>query len=52
MLISGSSSNPSERTYPEMIETRISAINVVNSIDRGQNIPLYSAVGLPNCCSD
>jgi V-type H+-transporting ATPase subunit B len=43
--ISGSSINPSERTYPEeMIQT----IDVMNSIARGQKIPLFSAAGLPH----
>ncbi|CAH1438063.1 unnamed protein product [Lactuca virosa] len=45
----GSSINPSERTYPEeMIQTGISTIDVMNSIARGQKIPLFSAVGLPH----
>lgn len=46
---SGSSINPSERTYPEeMIQTGISTIDVMNSIARGQKIPLFSAAGLPH----
>merc|ERR1719240_637537 len=45
--INGASINPSERTYPEeMIQTGISAIDVMNSIARGQKIPLFSANGL------
>lgn len=45
----GSSINPSERTYPEeMIQTGISTIDVMNSIARGQKIPLFSAAGLPH----
>jgi hypothetical protein len=37
---------PSERTYPEeMIQTGISTIDVMNSIARGQKIPLFSAAG-------
>lgn len=49
MFISGSSINPSERTYPEeMIQTGISTIDVMNSIARGQKIPLFSAAGLPH----
>ena len=37
------------RVYPkEMIETGISAIDVMNSIARGQKIPLFSAAGLPH----
>eukprot|EP00959_Pyramimonas_sp_CCMP1952_P033714 708199-Pyramimonas_sp.AAC.1 len=44
-----SSINPSERTYPEeMIQTGISTIDVMNSIARGQKIPLFSAAGLPH----
>ncbi|KAL3685813.1 hypothetical protein R1sor_003835 [Riccia sorocarpa] len=47
--ISGASINPSERTYPEeMIQTGISTIDVMNSIARGQKIPLFSAAGLPH----
>lgn len=52
--ITGSSINPSERTYPEeMIQTGISTIDVMNSIARGQKIPLFSAAGerfLPSVC--
>lgn len=45
--IQGSSINPSERTYPEeMIQTGISTIDVMNSIARGQKIPLFSAAGV------
>jgi vacuolar-type H+-ATPase subunit B/Vma2 len=44
--IQGSSINPAERTYPEeMIQTGISTIDVMNSIARGQKIPLFSAAG-------
>ncbi|PNH03245.1 V-type proton ATPase subunit B 1 [Tetrabaena socialis] len=47
--ITGASINPSERTYPEeMIQTGISTIDVMNSIARGQKIPLFSAAGLPH----
>ncbi|RRT49587.1 hypothetical protein BHE74_00054191, partial [Ensete ventricosum] len=47
--LAGSSINPSERTYPEeMIQTGISTIDVMNSIARGQKIPLFSAAGLPH----
>ena len=47
--IQGSSINPSERTYPEeMIQTGISTIDIMNSIARGQKIPLFSAAGLPH----
>ncbi len=47
--ITGASINPAERTYPEeMIQTGISTIDVMNSIARGQKIPLFSAAGLPH----
>lgn len=49
LSFTGSSINPSERTYPEeMIQTGISTIDVMNSIARGQKIPLFSAAGLPH----
>lgn len=35
--------------YPEeMIQTGISTIDVMNSIARGQKIPIFSAAGLPH----
>ena len=41
--------NPRSRIYPEeMIQTGISAIDVMNSIARGQKIPIFSAAGLPH----
>ncbi|UYV79035.1 ATP6V1B2 [Cordylochernes scorpioides] len=41
--------NPASRIYPEeMIQTGISAIDVMNSIARGQKIPIFSAAGLPH----
>ncbi|KAK9800873.1 hypothetical protein WJX73_003917 [Symbiochloris irregularis] len=47
--INGASINPAERTYPEeMIQTGISTIDTMNSIARGQKIPLFSAAGLPH----
>ncbi|CAG9312056.1 unnamed protein product [Blepharisma stoltei] len=47
--IQGQPINPFMRTYPkEMIQTGISAIDVMNSIARGQKIPLFSAAGLPH----
>jgi len=49
LAFTGASINPSERTYPEeMIQTGISTIDVMNSIARGQKIPLFSAAGLPH----
>jgi len=47
--IQGQPINPYARTYPkEMIQTGISAIDTMNSIARGQKIPLFSASGLPH----
>jgi len=47
--INGQPINPFQRVYPkEMIQTGISAIDVMNSIARGQKIPLFSAAGLPH----
>jgi V-type H+-transporting ATPase subunit B len=47
--IQGQPINPYMRVYPqEMIQTGISAIDVMNSIARGQKIPLFSAAGLPH----
>merc|ERR1719155_463088 len=47
--INGQPINPQMRTYPEeMIQTGVSTIDVMNSIARGQKIPLFSAAGLPH----
>jgi len=47
--IQGQPINPSQRVYPrEMIQTGISAIDTMNSIARGQKIPIFSAAGLPH----
>jgi V-type H+-transporting ATPase subunit B len=47
--INGSPINPFSRIYPEeMIQTGLSAIDVMNSIARGQKIPIFSAAGLPH----
>lgn len=47
--IQGQPINPFQREYPkEMIETGLSAIDVMNSIARGQKIPLFSSAGLPH----
>ncbi|MCJ1384014.1 Vacuolar ATP synthase subunit B [Xylographa soralifera] len=47
--INGSPINPYSRVYPEeMIATGISAIDTMNSIARGQKIPIFSAAGLPH----
>ena len=47
--INGMPINPQMRTYPEeMIQTGISTIDCMNSVARGQKIPLFSAAGLPH----
>ncbi|XP_038649045.1 V-type proton ATPase subunit B, brain isoform isoform X1 [Scyliorhinus canicula] len=47
--INGQPINPQSRIYPEeMIQTGISPIDVMNSIARGQKIPIFSAAGLPH----
>ncbi|VDD77370.1 unnamed protein product [Mesocestoides corti] len=47
--IEGQPINPYSRIYPrEMIQTGISSIDVMNSIARGQKIPIFSASGLPH----
>lgn len=47
--IQGQPINPFCRIYPrEMIQTGISSIDVMNSIARGQKIPIFSAAGLPH----
>ena len=48
-ILSGSPINPFSRIYPEeMIQTGVSAIDTMNSIARGQKIPIFSAAGLPH----
>merc|ERR1712079_787858 len=45
----GAPLNPKSRVYPkEMIQTGISAIDTMNSVVRGQKLPLFSAAGLPH----
>merc|ERR1719245_2906138 len=47
--IMGQPINPAQRDYPEeMIETGVSAIDLMMSIARGQKIPIFSAAGLPH----
>jgi vacuolar-type H+-ATPase subunit B/Vma2 len=47
--INGAPMNPKTRVYPkEMIQTGISAIDTMNSVVRGQKLPLFSAAGLPH----
>jgi len=47
--INGMTINPYSRVYPEeMIQTGLSSIDTMNSIARGQKIPIFSAAGLPH----
>merc|ERR1711975_141501 len=47
--INGAPLNPKSRVYPkEMIQTGISAVDTMNSVVRGQKLPLFSAAGLPH----
>ncbi|MEG2014872.1 MAG: V-type ATP synthase subunit B [Clostridia bacterium] len=47
--INGSAMNPCARDYPnEFIETGISAIDGLNTLVRGQKLPVFSANGLPH----
>jgi V-type H+-transporting ATPase subunit B len=47
--INGAPMNPKARVYPkEMIQTGVSAIDTMNSVVRGQKLPLFSAAGLPH----
>jgi len=47
--IQGIPINPVARVYPQqMIQTGLSALDVMNSIARGQKIPIFSAAGLPH----
>merc|ERR1712100_336257 len=47
--INGAPLNPKARVYPkEMVQTGISAIDTMNSVVRGQKLPLFSAAGLPH----
>ncbi len=47
--IQGKPINPSAREYPkEFIETGISSIDLMNSLVRGQKLPIFSGVGLPH----
>merc|ERR1712205_223005 len=49
MGINGAPMNPKSRVYPkEMVMTGISAIDTMNSVVRGQKLPLFSAAGLPH----
>ncbi len=47
--INGSPINPCARDYPnEFIQTGISTIDLMNTLVRGQKLPLFSGAGLPH----
>ena len=47
--VNGLSINPVSRDYPEnIIETGISSIDVMNTLVRGQKLPIFSGSGLPH----
>jgi V/A-type H+-transporting ATPase subunit B len=47
--VGGSAINPAARTYPrEFIQTGISTIDGLNSLVRGQKLPIFSGSGLPH----
>lgn len=47
--INGSPINPASRDYPsEFIQTGISAIDGLNTLVRGQKLPIFSGAGLPH----
>jgi V/A-type H+-transporting ATPase subunit B len=49
MRIDGLAINPAARTLPRnFIETGISSIDLMNSLVRGQKLPLFSGAGLPH----
>jgi V/A-type H+/Na+-transporting ATPase subunit B len=47
--VSGAAMNPAARTYPrEFIQTGVSTIDGLNSLVRGQKLPIFSGSGLPH----
>lgn len=49
MSIDGMIINPARRALPrDFIETGVTAIDLMNSLVRGQKLPLFSAAGLPH----
>jgi V/A-type H+/Na+-transporting ATPase subunit B len=47
--INGSAINPQSREYPnDFIQTGISSIDVMNTLVRGQKLPIFSGSGLPH----
>jgi len=49
MDVNGMPMNPAARSYPqEFIQTGVSAIDGLNTLVRGQKLPIFSASGLPH----
>ncbi len=49
MDVNGTPMNPAARAYPqEFIQTGVSAIDGLNTLVRGQKLPIFSASGLPH----
>ena len=49
MDINGTPMNPASRNYPsEFIQTGVSAIDGLNTLVRGQKLPIFSGSGLPH----
>lgn len=49
MNINGTPMNPAARQYPsEFIQTGVSAIDGLNTLVRGQKLPIFSASGMPH----
>jgi V/A-type H+-transporting ATPase subunit B len=47
--VNGAPINPTSRVYPRnYIETGISTIDVMNTLVRGQKLPIFTGAGLPN----
>ncbi|MCB1758532.1 MAG: V-type ATP synthase subunit B [Gammaproteobacteria bacterium] len=47
--VNGAAINPAARTYPkEFIQTGVSTIDGLNSLVRGQKLPIFSGSGLPH----
>ena len=47
--VNGAPLNPAERAYPEdFIQTGVSAIDGMNTLVRGQKLPIFSGSGLPH----
>ncbi|MHA1809231.1 MAG: V-type ATP synthase subunit B [Candidatus Heimdallarchaeaceae archaeon] len=47
--VNGAPINPTSRVYPKnFIETGISAIDLMNTIVRGQKLPIFTGAGLPS----